>query len=381
MTDNSKPALILAGGGARAAYQVGVLRAISNQFPGIDYPFRIIVGTSAGAINALSMAGGKGQFRHTVDHLEHTWGEVHPDQIYRADMLGLSGSMTRFLRDAVTGDPGSQGTAMLDNRPLRNFLEQLIDYEQVRASIARGAIHAVGINACNYDSGRNICFFEGHEAIHEWAHRDQRCGKRTELELTHVMASAAIPTIFPPVQIGGAYYGDGVTRQMGHLSPAIHLGASSVLAIGLSANRQVRSRNPSSIQVPNMGQIMENILNGMFVDTLDYDIERLELINQFLEVLPPEKWEALPSEYRPLPILEISPSVAIHEIARKYLKRLPGLIRRALGRHLEKGEGAASIASYLLFDRDFCRDLIALGFRDAQARARELEAFLALEPA
>lgn len=369
-----RPGLVLTGGGARAAYQVGVLKAISDLLPDLTYPFPVIAGTSAGAINAIALGGGPAIFSHTIDQLVALWQDIRPENVYRADMLGLSRSMTTFLQGAVLGETSPAGTAMLNNAPLRQFLEKQMDFARLRNSLKEGLLHAVGINACGYSTGRNICFFEGHADIVDWSH-EQRSGQRSRLGLDHVMASSAIPTIFPPVKLGREFFGDGVTRQMAHLSPAIHMGATRILAIGVSANRVFRSPRREAAPPPNMGQVMENVLNGMFLDTLEYDIERLELVNAFLASNAADCKASLKAALRHIPLLVISPTRPVFEVARPYLHRLPGLIRRMMGRNLQRGEGGISIASYLLFDADFCRDLIKLGYADAQARSRELTAF------
>ncbi|MBK8973089.1 MAG: patatin-like phospholipase family protein [Hahellaceae bacterium] len=367
--------LVLTGGGARAAYQVGVLKAISHMLPGLAYPFDVITGTSAGAINAILLAGGGAIFNHAVERMDQIWSSIEHEQIYRSDFLGLSSSMTRFLQGALLGESSPQQAAMLNNAPLRELLSEHLRFEQVREAIASGQLHGVGVNACGYTSGRNICFFEAQSDVNNWA-LEQRTGVRDTLTVDHIMASAAIPTIFPPIRLHREYFGDGATRQMAHLSPALHLGADKLIIVGVSANRTHHPLRKDSEHYPNMGQIMENVLNGMFLDTLEFDIERLSLTNTLLAEVPDVRRLNLPVDVRHVPFIEISPTRPIYDIARKHMGRLPAIIRRIMGHNLQHGEGGVSLASYLLFDREFCRELVRQGYTDAQKKAGQIEEFL-----
>lgn len=374
MTRPSSMGLVLTGGGARAAYQVGVLKAISDMMPGLQDPFRVICGTSAGAINAMGLATGEDIFRHNIAHLEHLWAEIKPEDVYRFDAFSLTRRLQRFIPSLLSGKTEEAPGALLDNRPLRDYLTRAIKPEALNSKIERGNLNAVGITACGYTTGQNLCFFQGHPDIPSW-NRIQRLGVRCTLGIDHLMASSAIPTLFPPVKIHREYFGDGATRQIAHISPALYLGASRVLVIGVSANRVAAPRRRQVHNIPTVAQVMENVLNGIFLDTLEYDIERLELINQLLELIPAKKLEAAGLDLRPVGLLQISPSYPIDDIAVKYINSLPLMVRRMMGRSLEVGEGGVSLASYLLFDKNFCRDLIKLGYRDAQTHAKELQDF------
>ncbi len=374
MTKPSSIGLVLTGGGARAAYQVGVLKAISDLMPGLQHPFRVICGTSAGALNAAGLASGDNLFRHNIAHLEHLWTEIKPSDVYRFDAFNLTRRLQRLMPSLLSGKSEEAPGAILDNQPLREYLSRALDFDVLTHNIEQGHLDAVGITACGYTSGQNLCFFQGHQDIPAW-NRTQRLGVRCTLSLDHLMASSAIPTLFPPVKIHREYFGDGATRQMAHISPALYLGASRVLVIGVSANRVVAPRRKQVYAVPTVAQVMENVLNGLFLDTLEYDIERLELINQLLELIPEKKRAAAGLDLRPVELVHISPSQAIDDIAVKYINALPLMLRRMMGRSLEVGEGGVSLASYLLFDKNFCRELIKLGYRDAQAQAKELQHF------
>ncbi|MDI9243873.1 patatin-like phospholipase family protein [Marinobacter sp. CHS3-4] len=375
----TKTGVILTGGGARAAYQVGVLRAISDMYPDWQHPFNVIIGTSAGAINAMAIAGSRGLFRHNIDHLDSIWSELTMDQIFRSGSYSLVRSLTSVARKFVSRPIESGPTSLLDNTPLQELLKREINLDNVRDHIREGSIDAVGLNACGYSTGQNICFFEAAEGLGGWS-VGQRAGTRTELTLDHIMASSAIPTLFPPVRINREFFGDGATRQMAHISPALRLGARKVLVVGVSANEMSPVKRPAQPGMPTMSQVLGHVFNGIFLDTLDYDIDRSRMINQLLALIPPERLKASGLDLNPVDILEISPSEPIDEIAMKYLDGLPLILRRLAGASEIDGDASASLASFLLFDPRFCKDLISLGYRDGQHHARQIGRFFAGVP-
>jgi len=370
----TRTGVILTGGGARAAYQVGVLRAVADMYPDWHYPFNVIIGTSAGAINAMALAGSRGLFRHNIDHLERVWSELTMDRVYRAGSFSLMRNLSSVARKFISRPVESGPVSLLDNAPLRKMLEREINLENIHQTIREGHIDAVGLNACGYSTGQNICFFEGVEGLEGWS-VGQRAGTRTELRLDHIMASSAIPTLFPPVRINREYFGDGATRQMAHISPALRLGARKVLVVGVSANQMSTVKRPDKPGMPTMSQVLGHVFNGIFLDTLDYDIDRSRMINQLLELIPQKKLKEAGLDLSPVDILEISPSQPIDEIAAKYLDGLPLILRRLAGASDIGAEGNASLASFLLFDPRFCKDLINLGYRDGQSQARQIERF------
>lgn len=372
--------IVLTGGGARAAYQVGVLRAISDMYPDWETPFRVIVGTSAGAINAVGLASGAPIFRHNVSHLEGLWSEITVDRIYKSQTLDIVRNMTGVARRLFAGQGEGAPVALLNNSPLRRMLEKEVDFDAIARAIEEERLLAVGVNACGYSTGQNLCFFQGHEDLQSWT-MGQRAGTRTRLELAHILASAAIPTVFPPVLINREYFGDGVTRQMAHISPALRLGAERVLVIGVSANSMCPTERPGQPGSPTFAQVIAQVFNGMFLDTLDYDIDRLRLINQLLELIPAEKQAQAGLDLRPVNLLEISPSHQINDIAAKYMDGMPLVLRNLVGATDRHHGTAASLASYLLFDPRFCQELIRLGYEDAQAHARQIERFFHERPA
>ncbi len=374
----SKTGVILTGGGARAAYQVGVLRAIADMYPDWSHPFSVIIGTSAGAINAMAVAGNRGLFRHNIDHLEKMWSELTMDRVFRADTISLMRSFSNVARKMISRPIGGGPVSFLDNSPLRKMLEQEIDFQSIRNTIREGHIDAVGLNACGYASGQNVCFFEGIDGLEGWS-VVQRGGTRTELAIDHIMASSAIPTLFRPVKINREYFGDGVTRQMAHISPALRLGARKVLVIGVSANAMCPPERPDKPGMPTLTQVLAHVFNGMFLDTLDYDIDRSRLINQLLELIPEERLKESGLDLSPVDILEISPSEPLNDIAMKYIDAMPLVLRRLTGASDSAAVSSANLASFLLFDKRFCRDLIELGYRDGQSHARQIERFFAKE--
>lgn len=374
----SKAGVVLTGGGARAAYQVGVLRAIADMYPDWSHPFSVIIGTSAGAINAMALAGNRGLFRHNIDHLEKMWSELTMDRVFRADTISLMRSFSNVARKMISQPVGGGPVSFLDNAPLRKMLELEIDFQSIRNTIREGHIDAVGLNACGYASGQNICFFEGADGLKGWS-VGQRGGARTELTIDHIMASSAIPTLFRPVKINREFFGDGVTRQMAHISPVLRLGARKVLVVGVSANAMRPSKRPEKPGMPTLTQVLAQVFNGMFLDTLDYDIDRSRVINQLLALIPEERLKESGLDLSPVDILEISPSEPINDLAMKYIDAMPLVLRRLTGASDSAPVSSANLASFLLFDKRFCRDLIELGYRDGQSHARQIERFFAKE--
>ncbi|WP_339800510.1 patatin-like phospholipase family protein [uncultured Marinobacter sp.] len=375
MTDTG---VVLTGGGARAAYQVGVLRAISDMYPDWENPFRVILGTSAGAINAIGLASAGDRFRHSVSHLESLWLKLTADQIYKSQTLDIIRNMTGVALRVFAGSGEGPPGALLNNSPLRKLLEKEIDFEAVHDAIQSGRLGAVGVNACGYSTGQSVCFFEAAETLKAWS-LGQRAGSRTVLTVDHILASAAIPTVFPPVQINREYFGDGVTRQMAHISPALRLGAQRVLVIGVSANGVSPVQRPETPPSPTFAQVITQVFNGMFLDTLDYDIERLRLVNQLLELIPEDRLKASGLQLSPVSLLEISPSEPIDEIAAEFMGGMPLVLRNLVGATDAHHGTSSSLASYLLFDPRFCKALIKLGYQDGQSHATQIERFFRAE--
>ncbi len=370
-------ALILSGGGARAAYQVGVLKAVSEILPRRTHnPFPIICGTSAGAINALALAGRPGYLRLRVRKLEAIWASLRAEDIYRTDTLGVIKNTARIVLSLLhSGYSRNRPLALLDNTPLRDFLEQLVRFRYIDEAIASGELSAVSTTAMDYGTGRSVTFFQGNH--NNWE-RTRRLGVRTGLGLDHLIASSAIPTIFPPAAIEGSYYGDGAVRQLKPLSPAIRLGAEKLFIIGVSDNPSHIDTLHKAEHPPSAAQMIAQLLNSAFIDAIESDLETLESINRLALHMPEKAREA---NLRYIDYICVSPSAPIDEIAQKYISELPRNVRLFLrGTGATARGGGASAASYLLFEPGFCRDLLSLGYRDALRQEEKILDFFLVNP-
>lgn len=390
--------LILLGGGARAAYQVGVLKGLAailrDARRGLDpsiaqghNPFQILVGTSAGAINAAALACRADNFQEAVAQLVHVWENFHAEQVYRSDLLGVVRSGARWLtllsigwmvRKSLRLRPRS----LLDNAPLAALLAAMIDFERLARAFEHGHLRALAVTASSYTSGRHVTFYQAPND-YELPAKLQRVSLHARITLDHLLASSAIPFVFPAVPLpvalatgqGIEFFGDGAMRQISPISPAIHLGADRVLVIGAG-----QLGNPGTLQgvdpnaYPSLAQIAGHALSSIFLDALATDIERLEKMNQIARGLTPEQQRAL--NLRTIETLVIAPSERLDGIAAHYVSALPRPVRallEVLGAH--RGSGAG-LASYLLFESAYTRVLIDLGFADTLARADAVLAFL-----
>jgi len=363
----SRTALMLPGGGARGSYQVGVLKALAEYLPGPASSFRIIAGTSAGAINAAVMASHAGDFRHGIARLEHFWGNLRCNQVYRTGWLHNLGTGLHWLASMTLGGLGvANPKALFDNAPLGEMLQRELDTAGIERSIAEGWIDAVLVTASGYATSRAVTFFQGRDDIPEWA-MYRRAGQRARIEAFHLLASAALPLLFPAQQIDNEYYGDGGMRHTAPLSPPIHMGADRLLIIG---TRDELQDPPPSIcsHYPSLGEIGGYLLDVIFMDYLNNDLARLRRINQTLELIPDSERQA--TRLRHVDALLIQPSRDLREIANRHLHRIPASVRTLL-----RGIGAwgpGRLPSYLLFEAEFCRELMALGYKDGMARRDEV---------
>lgn len=371
-----RTALVLTGGGARAAYQVGVLRAIREVLPEPRVnPFPILCGTSAGAVNAASLAAFAENFENAIDNLHEVWANFHVHHVYRSDALGVTLSGGRWLALLMFGWALRQNPrSIFDNSPLRKLLERTLDFSGIGRSIERGALYAVSVTATGYLTGQSITFFEGGERIQPW-NRTQRHAARVRLNVDHLLASAAIPFVFPAVKIHREFFGDGSMRQLAPISPAIYLGADRILVIGSGFMGEDPVRT-STDTYPSFAQIAGHAMASIFLDGLAVDLERIERINLLLSRLPRELVESGALGLREIRTMFIAPSRRIDLIAAEHVRALPGAMRKLLqGLGATSGSGAM-LASYLLFEAPFTRALIDLGYRDTLERRDELRAFL-----
>jgi NTE family protein len=282
------------------------------------------------------------------------------------------GHFTKSLLNAETAD---HPASLLDNTPLRGFLDKNIDYKAVNAAINLGRLHSVCVTACGYKSGQSVNFFQAKEQVPGWQ-LGQRVGMSTTLTTDHLLASSAIPMIFPPVKLNREYFGDGVVRQMAPLSPAIHLGAKKILIIGVSANRVCPAQRRKTTSFPSLSNVLEHVLNGAFIDVIEHDYDHALLINNLLKLIPEAELDKSSISLRPLELLEISPSEPIDDIANRHLSSLPKNVQRFVGKNDTNSESSSSLASYLLFEGIFCKELIKLGYKDAQSQANQIMSFL-----
>jgi len=372
--------IVFSGGGARAAYQVGTLRAIAKLLPkGTAQPFPVICGTSAGAINAALLAANADSFRRGVARLVRWWRRIRVTDVYRADLVTLQRHAARLVGILGGGGRGPRRPAtLLDNAPLATLIRAGIDLARVRAHIESGQLRALGINATSYGTGHAVTFFEGSPDVAEWA-RARRRGERTRLGIEHLMASAAIPFVFPAVRIAGDYFMDGSVRQIAPLSPALHLGAKRIVVLAVGQFDGQAASAPTgttrALRHPSIGQIAGHALSSVFLDNLGADVERLHHVNRLLGLIPADK-AAGNSGAAHVDVLVLSPSRDLGALALRFADRMPRGVHYLLRGHGNTEGTGANLLSYLLFDRDFARALLKLGHDDAMVRRAELRAFL-----
>ena len=382
MPEGIRKALVLPGAGARGAYQVGVLKAIAQLLPErAPNPFSVICSTSAGAINAAVLAGGAAHFEHAVAEMEQVWGNFAASQVYRTDSWTMLKTSAHWLAAAMFGGLGVGNPAsLLDNAPLRELLEQNVRFDGIRRAIEQGHLDAIAVTASAYATARSVTYFEGRPELNEWT-RVRRIGRATPLTVDHLMASAAVPFVFPPVQIGGEFFGDGSMRHRAPLSPAIHLGADRMLIVGVRDERPDAEPPPGHTpDAPTFAHLGGYMLDTLFMDGLYTDLERLSRTNRILEQLGACTLTGSLAGLRPLHTLLIVPQQDLRSVAKRYANELPRGVRILL-----RGLGASShsglqLVSYLLFESGFTRALIDMGYRDALAMEDELRAFLYDEP-
>lgn len=368
----------MTGGGARAAYQVGVLRAISELLPSnAPSPFSIICGTSAGALNAAALAANAMNFRKAVRPLMTVWKNFRVNQVYRSDPVGALSNSARWIASPLLSQLARQrAVSLLDNSPLAELLRRNLPFENIQKCIDAGALYALSITASGYASGQSVTFFQGVAEIEPWK-RVRRIGFAAQIGVEHLLASSAIPFFFPAVKINREYFGDGSMRQIAPVSPALHLGADRVLVIGVR-----RQAEPDRIQVteyPPLAQIAGHTLNSIFLDSMDADLERLQRINRTITLIPPAAMEQNQLQLRQVDVLVVYPSEDIAQIASRHADTLPTTIRllfRLIGANKKSG---ANLLSYLLFEKPFTRALISLGYQDTMRRKEEILDFIGIK--
>ena len=376
--DKPVTGLVLPGGGARGAFQVGVLKAMAELVPkGTPNPFEVISGTSAGAVNSIVLASKAQRFRVAVAELDRVWRNFRCEHVYRTDgwpMLksSLHGLSSIVLGGFLVGTPKS----LLDNAPLRALLSRNVRFPRIQTAIESGWLDAVAVTAASYATARSTSFFQGSAGHKGWS-RTRRIGIPGNLHLDHLMASIAVPMIFPPQLVNGGYFGDGAMRQATPLSPAVHLGADRILVIGVRDETVDESAEPGVVpEHPSFGQIAGYMLDTLFMDGLYSDLELMNRINQLIDSVPAGSRKGSLARMRAIDTMLIVPSEDLRHIAHKHRKQLPFGVRSLLRGVSGKGSGESRLVSYLLFEQAYTRELIELGYSDAMKVRDELREFI-----
>lgn len=371
-----KLALVLSGGGARGAYQAGVVRAlyeISKDVGHLDL-FRVVTGVSAGSINAAFLAAHADDIDSATNRLCDLWRKLKADEVFRTDYSAVTKGALKLMRGVSLGGFSEKmrpiATGLLNTEPLRQTLSEAIPFAKISSHIQSGSLDAVGLTATDYSTSMGISFIQGHSQVRTWKSAN-RVSQLAALTVDHVMASSAIPLFFPPVQVEGRAFGDGCLRNTAPLSPAVHLGAEKLVVIGVRRSHDVDMQNAPNL-APSLGRILSVLIAAIFMDAVEVDLERLKIINQTIEQL---KKAGAESPYRPVQALYIVPSEGLSDIAQTRNHDLPKIIRFLLA-GLGTAEEAAEILSYLLFEPGYCGSLVDLGYKDTMLRRPEVVQFL-----
>ncbi len=377
--------LVMTGGGARGAYQAGVLKRIGE----IERvrrarrnPFPIIGAASAGAINGAALAAGSDDFALTTKTVAQLWASIRPSDVFRCDLFSQAANSVAWILDlsfgAILG--GGNAHSLLDATPLRHYLSMHLHCDRIGLSIRRGYLYAIAISATNYTSGKSYLFIQGKKGHPMW-NRSRRITLATPITVDHVCASAAIPLVFQPVKLqttkGTAFFGDGCVRLQQPLSPAIRLGANKIVAIGVRCENLEHQKETGDTGDPSLAQVMGVLMNAMFLDHLATDIEHLDRLNQLLS----EGHISQPGiegceKMRPLRSLLITPSVDLSQLARRHQKDMPSLIQYFVSSLGRDAASCSDLMSYLLFASRYTTALIEIGYRDADKRIDEIESFI-----
>lgn len=374
----SKNALVLTGGGARAAYQVGVLSAIAKFIPrNHGIPFPILCGTSAGAINTTALGCYASCFNLGVKKLEWIWKHLDTAKIYHNDTKGVFGHIGKGMLASFQADYASKSPrSLLNNAPLRSLLNSVMNFKRIDNNILHGYLSAVSVTASSYSTGNSISFYQAEDSTLPWE-RAKRCGQPTQLNSEHLMASSAIPLVFPSIKIKNQYFGDGSVHQLSPLSPAIHLGAKRVFVIGVDQPKEPLHPSENNPHPPTAATIAGHLLDSIFSDTMNSDLERMTRINETLRLIPKSKKDNRES-LKHIDSFTINPSHDFNAIALNYYYDLPLPVRLLLRSAGISNDSESSIISYLLFEKNFCAELIKLGFEDAMEQENQIKHFLTL---
>ena len=376
--------LVMTGGGARGAYQAGILKRIGEikRVQTHGNPFPIIGGSSAGAINGSALAAGSDDFALATKILARVWSDLKPSDIFHCDVLSQAHNSLTWILDLSFGAllGGGNARSLLDATPLRDLLNTHLHCDRIRNNIKRGHLYALAISATNYNSGKSYLFIDGMKGHPMW-NRSRRVTLATRITVEHVCASAAIPLIFQPVRLktarGTAFFGDGCVRLQQPLSPVIRLGAERIFAIGVRCEKHENQREPALQRDPSLAQIMGVLFNVMFLDHLATDIEHLQRLNQLLGggQISQSGIEGC-EKMRPLASFLMTPSVDLSQLAEQHQKDMPYLIQYFISSLGRDAASCADLMSYLLFTSTYTSDLIEIGYNDAKKRIDEIEDFL-----
>ncbi len=375
--------IVLTGGGARASYQVGALRALYEIMQQDKNMFEVVTGNSAGAINAIYVAAHAHDWDVATGQLWDLWKNLTPQDVFDLVSVSIGKIGSRWLTGTMFGGLKSEGTSvnyLLDTSPLRQLIESEVDFKALNDSIKKGAPRGFAVSTTNIYSGSSVVFHNSEYSIEEWA-RSDRFSMPADITSDHIMASSAIPLFFPPIQIEQSWYSDGCVRQTTPLSPAIHLGAEKIIAIGIRAphtHEKMRMKAFAPNRNPTIGQIAGVLMNAVFLDALESDVERLSRINHTLYHLDQEKREKYFNNLRPVPILMLRPSQDLGAMTAQLSKELPQMLRYLLKGIGVSGNEGLDLLSYLAFDKSYTRPLMALGHSDTLARSEEIKRFLEL---
>ncbi len=376
-SDRLRTALVLSGGGARGAYQVGVLRGLVEHgfLPRDRSGLDVLVGSSAGAINVAALAAEAADFGAGLGRLEQVWRDIRPHDVFRTDIASLGRIGARWAWDLSFGGltHRAQPKSLLDTTPLRTFLAERIPFARIARNVADGRVAALAVIATELHTSDGVVFLQAPDDVPLWTRRRWRI-ERTTIRVEHLLASCAIPIFFPPVAIDGRWFGDGSIRNTAPLSPAIHLGADRIVAIGVSGPQPPQARRGARA-APTIAQIAGVLLDAVMLDAIEVDVEHSERVNTGVLHCPTADEDAR-YPFRYVDVLWLRPSRQVRDLAARFAHRIPGVVRYLM-RGLGSDASVTELASYFLFDSRFCAALVDLGAQDVAAERARIERFFA----
>ncbi len=377
----TKIGLVLTGGGAKAAYQVGVIKGILDIIPNDGKnPFQVIAGASAGAINSTFMAAYAHRPRIGISRLEQAWSSLHVSRIYRVGWPGLIRNTFRWIGQFLRSSGAKRKPlSLFMNEPLKEFLDGVIPFEKIDKNIAEGHLHAVSVTAFGYLSGDSVTFFQSVDEVNNWK-RYHRLGVRHHINVKHLMASSAIPIVFPAVKIDREYFGDGSVGFLSPISPSLHMGADKIVVISIDTPDKFQQKRSLQVNYPSIAEISGRLMDSVFTDSLEGDLERLQRINATLNLIPGKTLKNHGTQLKHIDFIRFSPTIDVDKLATDHIDSLPKLLRFFLNRvGITAGDGS-NILSYLLFEKSYTRRLIQQGYEDAVNRKKEILDFFTHPP-